>query len=139
MTNHIAELRQAKNLTLKVLAEKLGVSEGYVSQLQGKKALPAAHRTKLAAIFGVPADKVVPLDAKGIVRRRRIRALVVGRAKGGRALGLLGAIAAAEAAVIEVGKSIGPQERELFGLLATLSPANRDMLLTVARSFASKG
>ncbi len=141
MKNRIAELRKARKFTLRELAEKLGVSEGYVSQLQEKKALHAAHRAKLAQIFGVPAGQVVDLDEKAIVRPRRARgsAGASGSAKTARTAGLMASIAGAEAAVGAIARSIDPQAREFLGLMAGLSPANRNVLLTLARSLAGKG
>jgi transcriptional regulator with XRE-family HTH domain len=145
MKNRIAELRKAKKLTLKSIAEKLGVSEGYISQLQLKKALPGPHRVKLAQIFGVSPDQVSALDAKAVVRRRRGGGGGGAKARGGRGRrgaatgGLAEAIAAAQAALGGVERAIGGPERELLELLPRISGANRQVLLTLARSFAAGG
>ena len=137
MKNRIAELRKAKKLTLRDVAARLGVTEGYVSQLQHKKALPAAHRNKLAQAFGVAADEVAALDEKAIVRPRR-KAAKAGVGRGGaRPAGLASAIAAAEDAVGRIAAALGAEERELLGLLPRISPANRRVLMTLARSFVA--
>ena len=136
MKNRISELRKSKKLTLKTIAERLGVSEGYVSQLQLKKALPGPHRVKLAQIFGVAPDQVSALDAKAVVRRRRGGAKPA-RARGGATRGLADAIAAAQEAIGGIARAVGAPERELLDLLPRISAANRQVLLTLARSFAT--
>jgi transcriptional regulator with XRE-family HTH domain len=138
MKNRISELRKTKKLTLKSIAERLGVSEGYVSQLQLKKALPGPHRAKLAQIFGVSPDQVSALDAKAVVRRRRRGGgAKPARARGGATGGLAAAIAAAQDAIGGIARSVGAPERELLELLPRISAANRQVLLTLARSFAT--
>ena len=140
MKNRIAELRKAKKLTLRDIAARLGVTQGYVSQLQHKKALPAAHRNKLAQAFGVAADEAAALDEKAIVRPRR-KAAKAGAGRGGgggaRPAGLASAIAAAEDAVGRIAAALGAEERELLDLLPRISPANRRVLMTLARSFVA--
>jgi transcriptional regulator with XRE-family HTH domain len=144
MKNRISELRKAKKLTLAALADKLGVSEGYVSQLQLKKALPGPHRAKLAQIFGVAPDEVAALDAKAVVRRRRKGGgAVAGGARGRRGRppkardGLAGPLAAAREALDAIAGAVGPAG-ELLALLPRLSAADRATLLELARSLAGR-
>ena len=149
MKNRISELRKAKKLTLAAVAEKLGVSEGYVSQLQLKKALPGPHRAKLAQIFGVAADEVSGLDEKAIVRRRRKGAAAAagagtGRRRGrprkvrGTDAGLAGSLEAARQALDAIAGAVGPGGGELLDLLPQLTAADRATLLGLARSLAGR-
>jgi transcriptional regulator with XRE-family HTH domain len=132
MKNRVRELRKENKITLKELAEKMGVSESYAFMMQNKKALAEEHRVKLGGIFGVAPDQVAPLDAKAQVRRRRSKGAKLGKGSD------LGArINAIQDALGELAKALGGSEAELLALFGRMSASNRQALITTARSFAN--
>lgn len=65
-------VRRGKALTLKQLAEKVGVGEGLVAQVEGKhrRAYPKL-RTELAKVLGVDEQRL--FDEEGFVKTLRRR------------------------------------------------------------------
>jgi DNA-binding XRE family transcriptional regulator len=134
MKNRVRELRKEKKITLKGLAERMGVSESYAYILETKKSLAAGHRAKLAQIFGVGVDEVAPLDADAKVISR-LRGGGGGRGKAGARGGDIGAaVGNLRAAVDGLSKALGSDQLEVLALMGKMSAGNRGTLLTLARS-----
>jgi transcriptional regulator with XRE-family HTH domain len=58
--SHLAQLRSAKGLTQRAVAQALGLSPGNYNEIEsGKRNLPAHHITKLAELFAVSPRQIV--------------------------------------------------------------------------------
>lgn len=132
MKNRVRELRKEKKITLKGLAERMGVSESYAYILETKKSLAAGHRAKLAQIFGVGVEEVAPLDADAKVISR-LRGGGGGKA-GARGGDISAAVGSLRAAVDGLSKALGSDQLEVLALMGKMSAGNRSTLLTLARS-----
>ncbi|MEM4546838.1 MAG: helix-turn-helix transcriptional regulator [Nitrososphaerota archaeon] len=62
----LRKLRKKKEITQKELAERLGVSQPYISMLERGKRFPTLRiAMKLADIFGVPIEQLFPKRKEG--------------------------------------------------------------------------
>lgn len=68
MRDWLKEQREKKGLTMKEMAEKLGISEGYYSYIEAgerQKKMDITLVTKLADIFRLKIQQIVEYESKG--------------------------------------------------------------------------
>lgn len=68
MRDWLKEQREKKGLTMKEMAEKLGISEGYYSYIEAgerQKKMDITLVTKLADIFHLKIQQIVEYESKG--------------------------------------------------------------------------
>lgn len=78
--NRIRVLREWRDMTQVELVAAIGITQGYLSDLEsGKRKGPVALHQKVAMTLGVPIDLLLPIavsdeaaDAPRIARRRRV-------------------------------------------------------------------
>jgi transcriptional regulator with XRE-family HTH domain len=59
MSNSLREIRKARRLTLKQVAEKVGVSEGQASRIERTGTTSLETAIKYADVLGVPVELLV--------------------------------------------------------------------------------
>ena len=67
MRDWLKEKRNEKNLTMEIVAEKLGVSLGYYSMIENnirQKKMDLAIATKLSAILDIPMSQIIENEAQ---------------------------------------------------------------------------
>jgi predicted transcriptional regulator len=70
--NPIRALREWRELTQAELVASIGITQGYLSELEaGKRKGPAALHQKIARALGVPIDLLLPLVGPSAAPRRR--------------------------------------------------------------------
>jgi len=65
--NKLKELRQSNNLTSRAMAEKLGISKAFYSQIENRtRRLSYDMAVKIADIFKLKPDKIFYEDSKSV-------------------------------------------------------------------------